>query len=368
MEMTIHPHVIKGLMERQKLTQQALADKAGLGIATIKRICSGKDMAKGQRRHTLSALAKALRVEEEALTADTLPPSEEGVHLRSRVHLKASVSRQTDLSFQAVEAIYGISRSAQIAMAPLFTALIAEASLKWRKDRLAAVSLIADQLDAIRGDNAMLLGAVVRASEAEKIEKQSIAEKDVLGKKALERLLEECENALTDLDFRYELTWPDQSVSPLLMFLKDFSESFGKTAIKIELSDEDGNEQMPTGVADYSVGADLIDEICGEYSSWARIAVEYGHVSLSDIPKSLLSPEKAEARKAFIASQMTDAKRWEHAKTRIELYDADSELRRALNPGMFEDEESELEEDSERPVWSLDQRIKHWIKVTDERR
>jgi len=313
----IHPNVIKGLMHRQKLTQKALADKSGVGIATIKRICSGKDMSKGQRRHTLATLAKALRVEESVLAADNLPPSEDDEHLKSFVPIKALVRRQTDLSFQAVEAIYGISRSAQIAMAPLFAALVAEASLKWRKDRLTALGLVADQLNAIRGDNAMLLGAMARACEAETIEKQSIAKKDVLGKNAVKRLLDECESALTDLDFGYDLTWPDQSVSPFLIFLKDFAASFPKMDIQIETGDEDGNPQIPSGIVGYSVGTDLIHEICGD-NAWARIAVEFGHVSLCDVPKELLGPERSAERQAHLASQVTAEKRWEHAKTRVE--------------------------------------------------
>ena len=42
MEAAIYPEVLKALMARQKLTQQALADLSKVGIATIKRVCSGK--------------------------------------------------------------------------------------------------------------------------------------------------------------------------------------------------------------------------------------------------------------------------------------------------------------------------------------
>jgi transcriptional regulator with XRE-family HTH domain len=312
---------MKGLMQRQKLTQQALAEKAGLGVATIKRICSGKDMAKGQRRHTLSALSKALRVEEAVLTAADLPPSEEGDHLKSAVQLKASVNRQTDLSFQAVEAIYGISRSAQIAMAPLFAALIAEASLKWRKERLDAIDSIADRLDAMRGDNPLLNGAFSRTWEAEKVEQKSIEQKDVLGHRALKELKELSELAGTGfgmlMDHDVPNALPYEWVSPFLTFLKEFRGSFGQPDIKIDLNDEDGDPQIPRGIADYQVGENFIAEICGE-NMWARIAIEFGHISISDIPKELLGPTMATERQAYLASAMSPDKRRQHAKSRVE--------------------------------------------------
>ena len=200
METAIHPHVIKGLMARRNLTQEALKDLSGVGIATIKRICSGKGMPKGQRRHTLDRLAKALGVEQDVLTAKELLPAEDGEHFMSLVYIKASVNRQIDLSFKAVEAIYGISRSAQISMAPLFAALIAEASLKWRQGRLDGLGTIADRLDSEREDNPLLNVAFQRIWEAEKIEKQSIQAKDVLGHAVLEKFSEIFELAVTDLD------------------------------------------------------------------------------------------------------------------------------------------------------------------------
>ncbi|GHA07424.1 helix-turn-helix domain-containing protein [Novosphingobium arvoryzae] len=372
MEATIHPQVFKALMERQKLTQQGLADLSSVGIATIKRICSGKDSPKGKRSHTLKALAKALRVEVDILTACELPPSEEDEHLKSYVTIKAPVSRQTDLSFQAVEAMYGISRSAQIAMAPLFAALIAEASLKWRKERLQALGAIADQLDAIRGDNPLLQGSFARAWGAEKIEKQSIESKDVFGHSALKRLEEESQLASSDFDSNYDYDLdarlPYEWVSPFLVFLKDYAGSFAQPDIKIELGDDEGNPQIPSGIADYRIGADFIDEICGD-NKWARIAIEFGHVSLRDIPKELLSPERASERQAYLASQMTDEKRWEHAKSRIEEHMAYLEARRLarLEAGMDQDDnEADASLFGNGPFEVTDELIRHEIKIIDE--
>jgi transcriptional regulator with XRE-family HTH domain len=321
METIIHPHVLKGLMARQNLTQQALADKSRIGIATIKRICSRKGMPKGQRRHTLAELSKALGVEEAALTATDLPPSKEDEHLKSLVQLKEPINRQTDLSFQAVEAMYGISRSAQIAMAPLFTALIAEASLKWRQDRLETLGTIADRLDAIRADNPLLTGAFARAWEAEKIEKQSIENKDVLGHRALKRLEEEFELASSEFDSQYnydlDAKLPYEWISPFLVFLKDYAGSFAQPDIKIELGDEEGNPRMLNGAAEYRIGEAFIDAICSE-SSWARIAIEYGHVAINEIPPDLLEEGKAKERLVLLKSRLSEDDRKRHARRELE--------------------------------------------------
>jgi len=324
MENTIYPHIFKALMRRQNINQLELADRSGVGIATIKRICSGKGAPKGQRPHTLKSLAKALRVKPKELIAPELPSFEEGEHLKSSVMLKASISRQTDLSYQTVEAMYGIPRSAQIEMAPLFTALIAEASLKWRLEKLGTLSAVSDKLNNIHADNPLLSSAFARVWEAEKIEKQSINERDVLGHGALKRLEETFEDALSDLDTSYlcdiDYKLPCEWVSPFLVFLRDYTKSLAQADIKIEMGDDEGNPQIPSGIAEYRVGTKFIDEICGE-NAWARIAVEFGHISLSSIPKELLSPAMATKRQAYIASQMTDDKRWAHAKSQVEEYD-----------------------------------------------
>lgn len=369
MEATINPEVFKTLMARQKLSQQGLADLSAVGIATIKRICSGKDSPKGQRHHTLAALAKALRVDVEVLTASELPPSEEDQHLKSFITIKAPVSRQTDLSYQAVEAIYGISRSAQMAMAPLFTALIAEASLKWRKGRLEKLGSVADNLEAVRGDNPLLGLAFARIWEAEKIEKRSIEQKDVLGFGALKILGEEADFASSDFDNNYLDVInpvPEEWVSPFLLFLRDYLGSMSNADIKIELSGEDGNPQIPNGIAEYRIGKDFIDEVCGD-NSWARIAIEFGHVALSNIPKELLSREMALERQAYLAAQMSDEKRWAHAKSRVEEVTSYLEAKRlSYLEARLEVDDADRALFGDGPYVVTDELIKNELEIIDQ--
>jgi hypothetical protein len=248
---------------------------------------------------------------------------EEDEHLKTRVKLKASISRQNDLSFQAVEAIYGISRSAQVAMAPLFAALIAEASLKWRQERLAALKLIVDRLDAVRGDNPLLNAAFSHAWEAEKIEQRSIAAKDVMGHQALKELDELYDLAGIDfglhiMDHDVSDKLPHELASPFLAFLHEFASSFSGSDIRVELADEEGDPQMPTGIADYRVGENLFAAIIGE-SVWAKLALEFGNVSLADIPSDLKDPSRRDDLVKFFRDHTPHEQRVAWAQEQIDI-------------------------------------------------
>jgi len=330
MSNTIQSDVLKGLMARQGLTQQALvnltaANHMPVGLATIKRICSPKGEPVKQRANTIASLAKALKVKPEALTANKVPALDEDGPLNAYVTMKAQVTRDVDLSFQSVEAIYGISRSAQVAMAPLFAALIAEASLKWRQERLAAVGSIADQLDNLRGENPLLNGAFSRIWEAEKVEQASIERKDVLGHHALKSLEELSE--LSSKGFGSFMghdvpdLYPEEWASPFSAFLKDYAKGFGKTQIEIQADRYDESSRMSDGKLDYRVGQQLTDEICGD-SIWARKAIETGFIRINEIPSELLAPEKYEDRIAFLKSRISGADLVEMARQDLESFNA----------------------------------------------
>lgn len=323
----IQPAVLKSLMDKRGLTQQALADLTAanhtpVSLATIKRICSLKRRSARQRAYTIAALAKVLKVAPETLTGDDAPARDKGDPLGVYVTVKARVTQNVELSFQSVEAIYGIPRSAQMAMAPLFAALIAEASLKWRKERLEEIGSIADKLDSLRGDNPLLNGAFSRTWEAEKVEQQSIERKDVLGHYALKELEELFElsskgfGSLMNHDVPNLLPW--EWASPFSAFLKDYSKGFGKAQIEIQPDRYDDTSRMSDGLLEYRIGKQLIDDICGD-STWARCALEHGYIDLNEIPKELLGAEQINQRIDFIKSQVPEAGRIDMARREIEL-------------------------------------------------
>lgn len=350
MNNTIQPEVLKGLMARQNLTQQGLADLTvanhmPVGVATIKRICSPKGAPVKQRANTITSIAKALKVKPEALTANEVPALDKAYPLNAYVTMKAQVTRNVDLSFQSVEAIYGIPRSAQVAMAPLFAALIAETSLRWRKERLAAVGSICDQLDKLRGENPLLNGAFSRAWEAEKVEQESIELKDVLGHHALEELRELFElssngfGSMMDHDVPNLL--PEEWESPFCAFLKEYARGFAETQIEIS----PGN-RMLDGTLDYRVGKQLIEEICGE-SKWVRRAIEGGYISVNEIPNELLGTEKIKPRMEFLKSQIAETDLMDLARQEIEMI---NEFRAYMG---------------EEPVEITEERIAHILSLWD---
>lgn len=327
MSNTIQPEVLKSLMARQNLTQQALADLTAanhmpVGLATIKRICSPKGAPVKQRANTITSIAKALKVKPEALTASEVPALDKGYPLNAYVAMKAQVTRSVDLSFQSVEAIYGIPRSAQVAMAPLFAALIAETSLRWRQERLATIGSIADQLDKLRGENPLLNGAFSRTWEAEKVEQKSIELKDVLGHHALEELGELFElssngfGSLMNHDVPNLLPW--EWASPFSAFLKDYANGFGKTQIDIQPDSYDDSGRMTDGTLEYRIGEQLIDEICGG-SRWAWRAIQSGIININEIPKDLLAEGQTIERIAYLKSLISANDRTEMARQEIDM-------------------------------------------------
>lgn len=329
MENVIIPEVLKDLMAKRKLTQQALAEltvanRSPVGLATIKRICSSKGGPLQQRKRTIDALAKALKVKCEDLTGSA-PGEAKDELLRAYVTVKCQVTRDVDLAFQAVESIYGISRTAQIAMAPLFAALMAESSLTWRRQRLEKMRAIADDLNAIRGDDPLLAGAFSRTWEAENVEDRSIGRKDVLGHDVLREQAELYDDieigsiSIFDVTDLVPSEWP----SPFCTFLKEMAGSFKSTQIEITSGRFDESNRMSDGTLDYRIGERLISDICAG-SIWARRALESGAIALKDIPRELMAKERIKERVAFLESLVSAEDRIEMAsawKNEFELFE-----------------------------------------------
>lgn len=323
MDTSINPQTLKELRKRRKLTQDTLADISGISIATIKRIESGAQNKNGNRYKVIKDLAKALEVDPDSLLSPDEPAKTDDDHLRAKVIVKETISRSTELSFQTVEAIYGISRSAQITMAPLFAAMIAEASLEWRRQRLKKLSDAANVLDDIRSDNPLLNGAFFRAWESEKIEAWSIDERDVLGHRAFERL-KNLQDAQSEFDadpakdaFPF---LPEEWASPLLTFLEQQLASIAQSPIEIErLNPEE--RPMADGTVDYRIGATVLDQIWGS-SIWARMAVEYGYANINQIPERLRGRGKDAERQAYLSSLVPITAKREFAKNWLEEINA----------------------------------------------
>lgn len=145
--MTINPQTLRKLRQKKGMTQEVLAKEARISKKTIARIEAGKVKPNS---NSSRQIARALKVQENDLAKDNFDREEllrevEGDKYR---RIGAYAGRQTDLAFQLVERRYGMPSEAQIRMAPMFAALLAQASLKWRRDNLAALESARGQIES----------------------------------------------------------------------------------------------------------------------------------------------------------------------------------------------------------------------------
>lgn len=326
MRTCIKPELLKMLREKRNLSQADLAHKTAqsrspVSLSTIKRIEGAKLDSRASNPRVVRALAQALDVQPDELTGGHNLADRDRDHLSDFVTLKDKISRQTDLSFQAVETLYGISRSAQVKMAPFFAALFAESSLRWRQGRLTKLDAVTDSLNDLRGDNPLLATALVRAEQANEIERRSIEQRDVLGHQAFDHFAAWEGLATSEIDGNFahlsEPRYRGEWASPFYLYLKAKLEELRSEQIELDPWGFAEDSSMADGTADYLVGGAFIDSICGRHS-FARFAIEYGHVNLNEIPEELMAPERMDDRIAFLVSRIPQEARREHAVIMVE--------------------------------------------------
>lgn len=133
--MIINPITFGLLLKTRGLTQAALAERARVGAKTIGRIRRGEEL----RGSNAEKIAKALDVSLETLLA---PPSE---NLAQKAGKSGTLHRLvTDLSGQSLNALtlaamrYGLPEKTILEVGPYLFTLLAELSLKRRRDRVEA--------------------------------------------------------------------------------------------------------------------------------------------------------------------------------------------------------------------------------------
>lgn len=138
--MPINPDTLKKL--RGDLSQEDLAEKAGVSRKTISQIENGHRDPDKIRIVTVKRLAKALSTTPEELAADPNKDSVSEASMRRWGYRKINtyLHGDTALSLALVEQRYGISAKRQLDMAPLFIALLAEMSLRDRRQKLEDLS------------------------------------------------------------------------------------------------------------------------------------------------------------------------------------------------------------------------------------
>lgn len=124
----INPSSLKTLREARKLTQEKLAEKAGLSKRVV-AACEDSSRVSQPREATAVKLAKALGVSLAAL-------SEEQADLQPYERAEPTTVRMTDIArenYQRIKEKYDVSRDEVVEFAPIMFALLADMSLEWRK-------------------------------------------------------------------------------------------------------------------------------------------------------------------------------------------------------------------------------------------
>jgi transcriptional regulator with XRE-family HTH domain len=264
--MPINPHTLKFLRNKKGLSQDALASLSGVSKKTIARLETAKSKSNA---NTKRLLARALRVDEAHLERELPDIEEKARELRDLVHqwLGTPVQPQTRLAFQLVEHRYGIPEREQILMAPLFASLLAEASLRWRKDNL-------DDLEAARARVAAAcvghlsigpLDVEDPVEELTELEKRSIEGRDIHGLSLQES----------------GITW-EGGGTPFFNFLEDFARRSGADLFEFREGPWFGDEDTP----EYRIAPDAVEDLTGG-NRLAQYALKRGHARLRDIPFEL---------------------------------------------------------------------------------
>lgn len=289
--MQIRPDTLKLLRSRATMSQDDLADASRVSKKTIARIETGKSQPNAI---TVQRLATALKVKPEDLAKDPAERSDDESVLRDAGlrPLKTWIDGETALAFQMVENVYGISIASQVDMAPLFTALLAEGSLEWRRKRLAEIDEATDQLMTLGSGHLSFANAAISVQDGSIREGLSIKIRDIFGK--------------TVGDDVFDWGYDTSRNNPFADYLKAFAKKLDTKLIML-----DPNETDTLGVAgfpDYRVAPERIEEITGG-DVMAEHALMRGHASVADMPPDLLTPEKREQRIAWLVAQVPEAER-----------------------------------------------------------
>ncbi len=306
--MPINPDTLKKL--RGDLSQEDLAEKAGVSRKTISRIENGEANPEKTRTVTVKRLAKALSTTPEELAADPNKHSVNEASMRRWGYRKVNTYLHGDsaLSLALVEQRYGISAKRQLDMAPLFTALLAEMSLRDRRQKLEDLSNSFEEYSANLPAH-LSHGEVARSDfdNAYYDEKESISSRDLFGR-LIQKSAEEHGYAVWPFD-------PDVR-NPFVDFLKEMAKTLD---LNIRDSQDDESHILGDGLPEAACAFhEQVQEICGD-NDWARLALQHGYARIRDIPIELSGREKTSERAAWLEAKYPAALRREKDNEMAEL-------------------------------------------------
>ncbi|MDE0556836.1 MAG: helix-turn-helix transcriptional regulator [Candidatus Poribacteria bacterium] len=320
-KMRINPDRLRSLRKKQNLSIAKLAKKTevvnppGITEKTIQRLERQSSPNQTAREYTVECLAKALGVEAGVLMGELPLPDAEGLFTddSGNVRINAQIGPKTRLAYDLIRKRSGVTATNLISMAPLFFALLASGSLAWRKEKQKGVK---EAIECLKGDGDnewnMFAGAVLISEKMSDMEDKSIKEADIFGEDLLNYFrkvmismrdggpkffmvasdmlddgqlaeqmpsqdeIDEIEDFFSSDEWREEFL---RSVSPFAQYLKMLAR---EDADVVSVGDGDLWSRFPN----YDVYPKYLNEVANN-SPVARMALEFGHARLSEIPDAL---------------------------------------------------------------------------------
>ncbi len=297
--MKIDSKSLRSLRQKQGLTRPQLAERAKITVRTIQRLENEPQQCQKSRKDTLERLAKALGVkegEEGVLTGELpLPESDKAPASDSeRVQIGAQIAPKARLAYDLIKRRYGVSPTEIINMAPLFFALLAEGSLAWRCEKLKEAYEAIDRLGQVELGHGVFTGTLTVADMAIAEEEESIEKNDLFG-----------EHLLQNTNMVGGQPFDPSTGNPFASYLRELKAELAIPGI-VDVDNGGTLFGSPLKFPDYDICRDALNDIAND-SDYAKMALETGHVRLSEIPEELMAEDaSSEERAKWLKDRLPD--------------------------------------------------------------
>ena len=276
---------LRNLRKSKRFSRQRLAEMAGIHARTIQRLENNPDQCRKTREDTVNELAKALEVEPGVLTGELpLPdPDEAPASEPDPVRIGAQIPPKVRLAYDLIKRRYGVNATDVITMAPLFFALLAEGSLKQRREK----SQLADD-----GFDLLLKSGIAHdvLDEPFRYEDESIDKADIFGEH------------LFNNEFGPEPFDPSVE-NPFANYLCELPEDLKIPAGVVNVDKSGLSFGSPAEFPDYDIWNDEMERLTNG-STDARRTLETGFARLPEIPEELMAEGKDAERQQWLENRL----------------------------------------------------------------
>ena len=282
---TVNPNIIRQLREAKRLTRARLAHLAKLSERQLRRIEDNRAPLGSVRDNTLMNLARALDVEPTVLTGESPPPDLTPRQASvERSPIRAMIEPKARLSYTLLKQRYGVNATDIINMAPLFFTLLAEGSLAWRREQLAAADEAMERAVAFGNGHLAFMKAAYRAQDGLVGEHDSIEALDLFGKEVG--------------DDAHEWGYDSSTDTPFAAYLRKLADDLGNPDV-VSITDDALGFGLSFDYPNYNVCGVELDRIA-HHSEKSRWVLEVGHARLDEIPSELQSADAGEERARWL--------------------------------------------------------------------